>query len=357
MTGRSVLAIGAHPDDIELGCGATLLAHVAAGDRVTMLVLTGGENGPGVAARRDEQVAAAATIGANLRWGGMQDCALTPDAATVSLIEAVLAEIDADVVYVHAPEDSHQDHRPLRQPPSAAGRRHPRLLHYPEPVHSGLQSHRLRRRHGPPLRQAGRPARAPSQVQHSAMVDPEAMWRPRGTGAPGAHRLRRGFRATRLVSTWHPSGAVVGSAQALRRSPSRLPDTRRRPGEHVGRGDRPRQRARRPRPRTVGGPTAGEPFWPATSSFSPRRSLRSGRTSPWASSRACSTSSSPSTSSGTWPSPSPPPAGRGPTCSPPTSASTASPRRSPSSWAARTRSSSSTAWSPRCWRWTTRRTG
>ena len=36
--GLSVLAIGAHPDDIELGCGGALLAHVAAGDRVTMLV-------------------------------------------------------------------------------------------------------------------------------------------------------------------------------------------------------------------------------------------------------------------------------------------------------------------------------
>ena len=50
-TGRSVLAIGAHPDDIELGCGGALLAHVAAGDDVTMLVITGGENGPGDGAR------------------------------------------------------------------------------------------------------------------------------------------------------------------------------------------------------------------------------------------------------------------------------------------------------------------
>ena len=44
---RNVVAIGAHPDDIELGCGGALLAHVAAGDSVTMLVLTGGEAGPG----------------------------------------------------------------------------------------------------------------------------------------------------------------------------------------------------------------------------------------------------------------------------------------------------------------------
>ena len=41
-----VLAIGAHPDDIELGCGASLLAHAARGDRVAMLVMTPGEQGP-----------------------------------------------------------------------------------------------------------------------------------------------------------------------------------------------------------------------------------------------------------------------------------------------------------------------
>ena len=43
---RSVLAIGAHPDDIELGCGGTIARHVAAGDQVAMLVVTRGEVGP-----------------------------------------------------------------------------------------------------------------------------------------------------------------------------------------------------------------------------------------------------------------------------------------------------------------------
>lgn len=218
MTGRSVLAIGAHPDDIELGCGATLLAHVAAGDSVTMLVLTGGENGPGVAARRDEQVAAAATIGANLRWGGMQDCALTPDAATVSLIEAVLAEIDADVVYVHAPEDSHQDHRTVATATLSAARRHPRLLHYQSPSTLGFNptvfvdvtahlSGKLAA-----LREHD------SQVQHSAMVEPDAVLASaRYWGAHARIGYAEGFAPTRMVLDLAPrSGAVVGSAQALR---------------------------------------------------------------------------------------------------------------------------------------------
>lgn len=130
---RNVLAIGAHPDDIELGCGASLLAHSAAGDRVTMLVLTGGENGPGTGSRHAEQRTAAATLGATLRWGGLVDCTLTPDAATVRLIEVVVDEAEADLIYVHAPEDSHQDHRAAAAATLSAGRRLPRILHYQSP--------------------------------------------------------------------------------------------------------------------------------------------------------------------------------------------------------------------------------
>ena len=42
----NILAIGAHPDDVELGCGATLAAHTARGDNVAMLIMTTGEQGP-----------------------------------------------------------------------------------------------------------------------------------------------------------------------------------------------------------------------------------------------------------------------------------------------------------------------
>lgn len=137
MPTRSVLAIGAHPDDVELGCGATLLAHVAAGDAVTVLVMTGGENGPGdkggPTVRRAEQEAAVRVLGARLRWGGLVDCAVTADAATVAVVERVIAEVDADVVYVHAPEDSHQDHRAVTAATLAAARRLSRVVHYQSP--------------------------------------------------------------------------------------------------------------------------------------------------------------------------------------------------------------------------------
>ena len=40
-----VLAVGAHPDDVEIGVGGILLRHAAQGQRVTVLTLTGGEAG------------------------------------------------------------------------------------------------------------------------------------------------------------------------------------------------------------------------------------------------------------------------------------------------------------------------
>ncbi len=34
---RNVMAIGAHPDDVEFGCGGTLIKHLLAGDKVTIV--------------------------------------------------------------------------------------------------------------------------------------------------------------------------------------------------------------------------------------------------------------------------------------------------------------------------------
>jgi len=131
---RDVLAVGAHPDDIELGCGGTLLAHAAAGDAVTLLVVTDGGKGPGdLEERRAEQEQAARALGADLLWGGLPDCSVAADAATVAVVEEALRASGADVVYVHAPEDSHQDHRAVASATLSAARRLSRVLHYQSP--------------------------------------------------------------------------------------------------------------------------------------------------------------------------------------------------------------------------------
>jgi LmbE family N-acetylglucosaminyl deacetylase len=51
-----ILALGAHPDDVELGCGATLAKEVQIGKKVGIIDLTRGELGTrGTAETRDEE--------------------------------------------------------------------------------------------------------------------------------------------------------------------------------------------------------------------------------------------------------------------------------------------------------------
>ena len=65
--------------------------------------------------------------------GRLRDCTLTPDAATVAVVERALAETDADVVYVHARDDSHQDHRATAAATLSAARRLSRVWHQESP--------------------------------------------------------------------------------------------------------------------------------------------------------------------------------------------------------------------------------
>ena len=58
-----ILAIGAHPDDVELGCGATLAKEIASGKKVGILDLTRGELGTrGSAEIRDKEALKASEI-------------------------------------------------------------------------------------------------------------------------------------------------------------------------------------------------------------------------------------------------------------------------------------------------------
>ena len=64
-----ILAIGAHPDDVELGCGGTIAKEIANGKKVGIIDLTRGELGTrGTAETRDNEAAHAAQIlGVSLR--------------------------------------------------------------------------------------------------------------------------------------------------------------------------------------------------------------------------------------------------------------------------------------------------
>lgn len=204
---RSVLAVGAHPDDIELGCGGALAAHRAAGDTVTMLVLTDGQNGPGSSAeRRREQERAAEVLDATLIWGRLVDCALTPDAGTVTVVENALRAVAADIVYVHAPDDSHQDHRAAAEATLAAARHGSRILHYRSPSTTRFQPTLYIDISAHLDRKLAAVACHRSQVRYSAMVDPEVLVASaRHFGAEARTRYAEAFMPARFVWDLNPT--------------------------------------------------------------------------------------------------------------------------------------------------------
>jgi LmbE family N-acetylglucosaminyl deacetylase len=118
------LAIGAHPDDIEFGCGATLAKWAAAGCNVTMLVLTDGSKGTWdagtdplglLATRRLEQKNAAAALGASgVYFLGRVDGELVEGRTEQAEICELIRTVRPDVVFGHDPWKRyrlHPDHR------------------------------------------------------------------------------------------------------------------------------------------------------------------------------------------------------------------------------------------------------
>jgi N-acetylglucosamine malate deacetylase 1 len=108
-----VLAIGAHPDDAELGCGGTLALLAGQGRKVGILHLTRGELGTrGTAAeRRAEAERAAAALGAvELDFLDCGDGALRNGPAEEDALIEVLRRWRPDLILGPTPRDRHPDH-------------------------------------------------------------------------------------------------------------------------------------------------------------------------------------------------------------------------------------------------------
>ena len=107
-----ILAIGAHPDDIELGCGGTLLKHIAMGKTVGLLDLTKGELGSrgSVAIRKKEAEQARKMMKAKVRENvGLKDGFFDLEKSIMKIIPFI-RKYQPDVVLANAISDRHPDH-------------------------------------------------------------------------------------------------------------------------------------------------------------------------------------------------------------------------------------------------------
>jgi len=119
----NILALGAHPDDIEYGCGGTFLKFARKGENIYFMVLTKGEFGGDPEARQKEQEEAMKLLGAKkIFWGGYTDTELPNERIIITHIDEVIKEVNPDEVYVNYLEDIHQDHRTLAECTLAATR-------------------------------------------------------------------------------------------------------------------------------------------------------------------------------------------------------------------------------------------
>ena len=139
MEKMNILAIGAHPDDIEIGCGGTLIKYADRGHKVYSLVMTGGSQGGETSIRRTEQEKACAVLGIEkIYWGGYEDTHLVVNQELIAKIEKVIHDICPNFIFCHYPDDTHQDHRHLSLATQSAARNMRNVLFYEGPTTWGF---------------------------------------------------------------------------------------------------------------------------------------------------------------------------------------------------------------------------
>ncbi len=114
----NILAIGAHPDDLEIFIGGTLARYVADGHNVTMAHLCNGDKGSFTLApaeigaiRHDEAQAAAKIIGATHINGQIPDGELlASDREHREIVVDIVRQVKPDLILTHPPDDYMVDH-------------------------------------------------------------------------------------------------------------------------------------------------------------------------------------------------------------------------------------------------------
>jgi bacillithiol biosynthesis deacetylase BshB1 len=108
-----ILAFGVHPDDVELGCGGTIINAIAEGKKVGIIDLTQGELGTrgSIETRYVEAEAAAKVLGVSVRENlKMDDGFFKHDKKNVREVIRAIRKYQPEIILCNAPQDRHPDH-------------------------------------------------------------------------------------------------------------------------------------------------------------------------------------------------------------------------------------------------------
>jgi len=130
-----ILAIGAHPDDIELGCGGLLIKAARHGHEVHMYSLTRGAASGDPNQRTKELMQSAKFIGAKNLWiDNFDDSKLGVVSDLINHIEFFINKVDPELIITHSHGDVHHDHRAIALSTVEAGRFVSNILSYEIPL-------------------------------------------------------------------------------------------------------------------------------------------------------------------------------------------------------------------------------
>jgi LmbE family N-acetylglucosaminyl deacetylase len=131
----NILAIGAHPDDIELGCGGLLIKAARQGHNIFMYTLTRGAASGDPSQRTNELTQSAKFIGAKALWiDNFDDTKLQAGNDLINHIEFFINKADPDIILTHSLGDVHHDHKAVASSTVEAGRFIPNIMSYEIPL-------------------------------------------------------------------------------------------------------------------------------------------------------------------------------------------------------------------------------
>lgn len=144
---RNILAVGAHADDVEIGCGGTVALHVEKGDTVILLIITessytdySGKVLRSMDEAKIEEETATKVLGAKLINLNFETKHVPYSPELIEGINRIIDDYNIDTIYTHWYHDTHQDHKRTTQSVLSAGRYVNNVLMY-EPEYPAGRSY------------------------------------------------------------------------------------------------------------------------------------------------------------------------------------------------------------------------